>query len=577
VRFECTPSDRKGFLRASRKDPRFFEFSEGEPFFAVGQNLAFIGDSQYVDLSKAEQIFGKLAQNGANLLRIWTCCEDWAMAVEAHKSAWGRSWERKAPIVPVPEGEGRDSERKCLKLEGNGARLGVSPSHAVALLPNTRYAVSGKVRAEEGVGVRLEIAGGEPQRITSSEAANRWTDFRHEFTTGSGQFWLGRMSFRLEGGGAAWLDGLSLRRAKGGPELLWEADVNRPVRGFYNPVDCFMLDQLVEAAEKSGIYLQLCLITRDLYMSSLKDEGSPEYDRAIRDAEKLLRYAVARWGYSTGVAAWEYFNEIDPGLPTDRFYSELGEHLEAIDVYGHLRCTSTWGPSPKDCRHPKLDVAEVHFYLRPSDKQQGKDEVDAALDRAAFLRKYAPEKPALAGEFGLATEKWGLADDMKADAGLVHFHNSLWASALSGVSGTALFWWWDQLDRMDAYGHYRPLAAFLADIPFTTAGLAKTSATGSNPQVRVIGLQGADSAYLWLLNSDATWADNGIRGVKPGEIEGAVVNLEGLTPGTYRIEWWDTRAGKSIGQDNVASPGGSLRLSVPTFTADVACKVRVSK
>ncbi len=574
VRFQCTPSNCKGFLRTSTQDPRFFQFSEGEPFFAVGQNLAFIGNQQYADLSKAEEVFGRLSQNGANFLRIWTCCEDWATAIEARKSAWGRSWHWKPPIVPMPEGNRHDPSRKCIELSGgDGFRLAVSPSHPVALLPDTRYVVAGKVRTDGKVGVRLEISRGEPLVVASAGAASRWTEFRHELTTGSDQHWLARMAFRLDGKGTAWLDDLSLREADGGPELLWEAEVNRPVRGFYNPVDCFILDQLLDAAERNGIYLQLCLITRDLYMGSLDDEASPEYDEAIRDAKNLLRYAVARWGYSTNVAAWEYFNEMNPGLPTNRFYAELGEHLEQIDPYRHLRCTSTWGPSPKDCRHPKLDVAQVHFYLRPSDKQQGKDEVEAVLGRAEFLRQHAPQKPALVGEFGLATEKWRLSEDMKADTELVHFHNSLWASALSGLSGTVLFWWWDQLDRMDACAHYRPLASFLADVPFAAAGLKETSASVSNSQVQLIGLQGRDCAYIWLFDSDAVWATKGVRGVKPSPIQDATVQITGLAPGAYHVEWWDTYQGTIINETDRSNTAGTLRLSVPPFTRDIACKI----
>ena len=54
VTFTCVASSRKGFLRTGTKDPRFFEFTEGEPFFAIGQNLAFIGETQYVTPVKAD-------------------------------------------------------------------------------------------------------------------------------------------------------------------------------------------------------------------------------------------------------------------------------------------------------------------------------------------------------------------------------------------------------------------------------------------------------------------------------------------------------------------------------------------
>ena len=574
VRFECTPSKRKGFLRVSTCDPRFFELSGGQPFFAIGQNLAFIGNQQYVDLTKAEEVFEKLSRNGVNFLRVWICCEDWATAIEARKSAWGRSWHWKPPIVPMPDGDQHPPGWKCVEVSGDdGSRLAVSPSHPVAVLPGTRYVVVGKVRTDGDVGVRLEISQLDPLRIAAAGDAVGWRQFRQDFATGPDQHWLGSVAFRLDGKGTAWIDGLSLREANGGTELLWEADVNRRVRGFYNPVDSFIVDQIVNEAEKHGICLQLCLITRDLYMNSLEDEASAEYAAAVSDAKNLLRYAVARWGYSTSVGVWEYFNEMNPGLPTDRFYSELGEHLEAIDPYQHLRCTSTWGPSAKDCRHPRLDVAQVHFYVRPSDRRQGTDEVEAVLSRTGFLRQHAPSKPAVLAEFGLATEQWSPSDEMKADAELVHFHNALWASALSGLSGTAMFWWWDQLDRMDAYQQYRPLARFLADVPWTTAGLTDVSATVSDSRVRVIGLEGRDRGYLWLFNSDSAWATKGVQGVRPGDIRDATVELRGLASGTYHIEWWDTQQGTTINESNRSTTSGVLRLAIPAFNRDVACRI----
>jgi len=50
IRFDCVSSASKGFIRVCEKDPCFMEFSDGEPFFAIGQNLAFIGEGQYITL-----------------------------------------------------------------------------------------------------------------------------------------------------------------------------------------------------------------------------------------------------------------------------------------------------------------------------------------------------------------------------------------------------------------------------------------------------------------------------------------------------------------------------------------------
>ncbi|HIJ53690.1 MAG TPA: DUF5060 domain-containing protein [Planctomycetes bacterium] len=576
VRFNCTPSSQKGFIRTSPRDSRFFELTEGAPFFAIGQNLAFIGEGQYVNLTKAEQIFNKLAQNGANFLRIWTCCKDWAMAIEAKKSAFDRSWHRRKIIVPIPGSENDPTPRKCVKLEGNdGASITVSPSHPVALQPNTRYVFTGKFTAEGASGLRVNIARDNGKTHFNAPAKGKWREFRREFVTGENDFWLARTALSLVGAGTIWLDNLSLKEAAGGTELLWEADINRPIRGIYNQLDCFMLDQLVEAAERNGIYLMLCLITRDLYMNSLSDDSSPEYQQAIRDAKKLMRYAVARWGYSTSVAAWEYFNEIDPGKPTDRFYAELGEYLEQIDIYHHLRTTSTWHPSAKDCRHPRLDIGQLHHYMRPQTQQSYKDEVSVVIDRVRFLRQYAPSKPVLIGEFGLATPKWGLSENMKQDSEAVHFHNSLWASAFAGTSGTAMFWWWDQLDRQDAYRHYRPLAAFLADVSF--AGMNKITATASDKQLRLLGCQGSDRAYLWLFNPQAAWWKIVVEERQPKQIKGTTISVQGLQPGNYTVEWWHTYEPKFVEKKRLSLTQGALRISVPPFSRDIACKIRMTK
>ena len=568
VRFECISSLNKGFIRICEKDSRFMEFSDGTPFFAIGQNLAFIGESQYVTLSKAEEIFGKLAANGANFIRIWTGCHDWAMAIEAKKSAWDRSWSRENLAVPMPGEENNPDAPKCVKIDKS---VTVSTSHPVALRPNTRYILSGRFLVENATGLQIKI-GSDTWEIPSGSGAGQWQDFEREFTTDENDFWLGRMTIGQVGSGTIWLDKLSLKETPDSPELLWEADVNRPVLGVYNQVDCFMLDELVEAARSNGIYLMLCVLTRDLYMKHLSDDSSDEYETAIQYGKNFMRYAVARWGYSASVAAWEYFNEIDPGLPTNRFYNELGDYLEQTDIYHHLLTTSTWHPSAKDCRLASLDIAQVHRYMRPGTNEEYKDEVAVVLDRAQFLREHAPGKPALIGEFGLADTKWGRSDYMKQDTEGVHFHTSLWASAFADVSGTAMFWWWELLDEQNAYRHYRPLSLFLADICF--AGLRQTDAAISSGQLRVLGYQGDDCAYIWVSDSLATWWNQIAENKQPEPVADAVIEIRELRPGNYRIEWWDTYEGKTIRTEQISSRDDCLQIPVPSFNRDIACKIR---
>ncbi|HEY3323475.1 MAG TPA: DUF5060 domain-containing protein [Planctomycetota bacterium] len=626
VSFEAVNSARKGYLRVSTVDPRFFEFTDGTPFFVIGQNLAFIGYGQYMKLRKAQEAFGKLSANGANFLRIWACCEDWAMAIEARKSAWGRSWGGKQTFVDVVE-PGVPAGAKAARIGAPlGGNLALQPACDVALKPGTQYEISMLVKTEEEAAFELAYGG----KVLGEEVKSKdaWAPVKRTITTGPNEMWLGRVELRSKRGPAL-VRKISMKEVAAAPspltplpparrpappgegnrsggrdardtagaeagattagrevgattagteagatELLWEAEIGRPVRGYFNQPDCAMLDALLESAEKNNLYIELTFFTRDLYMNTLSNEKSPEYTQAIEDGKRLLRYVVARWGYSPSVAMWEYFNEQDPGKPTNRAYKEWGEYFEQIDIYHHMRSTSAWGPAPKDWAHEKLDSADLHWYLRPAWGELSKDSAAAAIDRAKFLREKAPNKPALLSEFGLADDKWGLSPYMNQDKAHLHFHDALWASAHSGLSGTAMFWWWEQIDKNDGYGQYKALSAYLSDVPFAAAHLQPAVAKSSPENVRAFALQGKDCAYVWLNDSRFTWWKVLMDKAEPSEVKDASVTLTGLEAGAYKVQWWDTLSGKIVKEETGNADAGGLKVSAPVFTRDIAVKVR---
>ena len=570
--FECAASDSRGFVRVSARNPRYFEYSEGGPCFLIGQNLAFVPDT-----FREEELLRKLGAAGGNFARVWACCEDWAMSLQGRKSAWGRSWDWNPPLSAEPGREGFHSGRLCIQLTSAARpQAEVAPSRPVAVRPDTAYVLAGRVRTQADAQLAVSLGGTAPAEPLVSP--DQWIAFEVPLRTGGEQWWLGQLSLRIQGEGAAWVTDLSLREAGGGPELLGEADVNRPVLGDMNLLDCYMMDKVVETAEAAGVHLQVVLLPRDPYWEvhpSLKRGGQdgPDYDRAIRDARNLLRYAVARWGYSTSIGAWEYFNEIDPASPTNRFYDELGQYLEQVDLYRHPRTTSTWGPSLQDWAHPRLDAVNLHRYLRPVDGEAGRDEVVALFDttRDAFASEH--RKPILVAEFGLADDNWGVSPDLERDRGLVHLHHANWGAALSGLAGTVMPWWWDQLDALDVCALFPPLARFVADIPYTTAELERVVRADPGAPVRVVGLCGREAAYLWVADPEATWWRTAVEQAPLREIREAIVPLDGLAPGRYAVEWWNTRTGEVTPGDEVRYQGGALELSVPAFRGDIACKV----
>ncbi|WP_460167313.1 glycoside hydrolase 5 family protein [Thermostilla marina] len=569
----CTPSESRGFLRIDSRRPAHFAFDDGTPFFGVGQNLAFIGHSQYVTLGNLDSILARLRANGANFLRVWAGCEDWAMCIEGRKNAWARTWEGKNPYVDLPPevedpplGEGAFLPRRVVELSAAGRKL--DPPHGIAVMPNKQYTCSLLVWMEAAGSIRMTTGNTEYRLAETDLPVKQWVRRDWVIETDNDQWWLRSPTLFAESAGRVFLADISLRETHSAVELLHGVRPE-PRRGRYHQRDCALLDRLIDSARRHDQYLQLCLLTRDLYMADLSDPDSETYRRAVEDAKAFMRHAVARWGAYCHVAVWEYFNEMNPNLPTDSFYAELGRYLDEIDPYRHLRTTSAWGPAPKDYRHRSLDIAEEHRYLRPQETERGFDEVSLIIDRVQSVRDEASGKPVLLAEFGLADARWGESPAMAEDSSLRHFHNALWASAMSGAAGTAMFWWWERLDRMDAYSHYRPLAEFVHRAGPITEDARFVLTPFEAPDGRALILYGKRSCRFWLVRNDATWLSRS-RGGRPAAPAAVQLRLPSLLPGKYRVTWWNTHEGVPIGVSDFTITSQATVLSTPVFGEDLA-------
>ena len=57
-------------------------------------------------------------------------------------------------------------------------------------------------------------------------------------------------------------------------------------------------------------------------------------------------------------------------------------------------------------------------------------------------------------------------------------------------------------------------------------------------------------------------------------VEGASWKLNGLDPGTYTVEWWDTAAGTVIVRDTLTVTADGATLAFPPFARDLAFKIK---
>ena len=65
IEIAVRPAPGHGYIRVSEKDPHYFEFDDGTPYFAIGENLCWGA------LADFERWMPRLAENGATYSRLW--------------------------------------------------------------------------------------------------------------------------------------------------------------------------------------------------------------------------------------------------------------------------------------------------------------------------------------------------------------------------------------------------------------------------------------------------------------------------------------------------------------------------
>jgi hypothetical protein len=292
--------------------------------------------------------------------------------------------------------------------------------------------------------------------------------------------------------------------------------------------------------------------------------------RARELVRRRLRYNVARWGWASHLAAWELWNEVDnldgfdPAANAD-WHREMGGYLKEIDPWRHL-VTTSW----RDRRMfalPQIDIVQGHSYFGP--------EYDAAQyslqDTDHLMRGFG--KPFFFGE-------QGIEGPVSVDPEGKHFHDTIWATALSGAAGTGLYWWWhNYIEPYNLYRHYKPLAQFVRGIDFAAHEWKAPALSRPNLPVtlNVYGLVAPDRALLWI-HDPLAFRITGGKAVRGPDQSGASANVVGLGEGLYDVEWWSTTTGEIVARDSrdvrpLRHFGYGIELNVPEFWGDVAARI----
>ncbi len=379
--------------------------------------------------------------------------------------------------------------------------------------------------------------------------------------------------------------------------LEWSRQYDRafPGLGRYNQENAWRLDYVLDKARECGVYVQLALTTFGHFrLTGRNEEGDWRWSpynianggllkdpqdfwkspKAQEIYQRMVRYVMARYAYSTHIAAWELCNEADlftgwKGLKPEvtAWHKQCADTIRAFDPNDHL-VTTSFSQGEGDfslLAIPEISFTSTHYYAV---------QIDSVLRNTVWPAKAALGKPAIMGEVGYSFRGAG------PDTTERYLHACLWTTHMIPFAGAGLSWWWDYIDDRDLYDAFRPLAEFAAGEDrrgrnlAVGVGRALDASGGPAPGLGLDLLHNDTSAYFWLSEKLLIRAESAAS-FTPEERAGIQLDIKGFKPGDYRVEFWDTRKGGIVKSASVSVPAdGVLRCPVPAFTSDIAGKVK---
>ncbi|MCC7496593.1 MAG: DUF5060 domain-containing protein [Bryobacterales bacterium] len=358
--------------------------------------------------------------------------------------------------------------------------------------------------------------------------------------------------------------------------------------GKFDLASAWRLDYVSELCERLDIHWQLAFEmvvwwerkqthrwSRNPYSAAnggpIRDPEDYLTDAKCRElVKRRLRYSVARWGWTSNLLAWELWNEIDNmdhfnSNSSAAWHREMGEYLHQVDPWQHL-ITTSWRDR-QTFAVPEIDIVQGHSYFEPD-----WDAAEYSVEDSGHLMK-GFTKPFFFGE-------QGIEGPVSVDPEGRHFHDCLWATAMSGAAGTGLYWWWhNYIDGYNLYGQYTGVSRFMngEDLTVFAGKELKLSRPNVPVTLRVYGLITDDRALVWI-HDPLAFRIRGGKGERGPQTTGAALNIVGLDDGWYDIEWWDTTSGKILHTDRadvrkLRHTDYGLGLKPPGFWGDIAAKV----
>lgn len=274
---------------------------------------------------------------------------------------------------------------------------------------------------------------------------------------------------------------------------------------YYNPSALARMDYLLELSEELNLYIMLTL-GQGGYLAG--DHGAAENAGDFFISKKArawyknrLRYIVARWGYSTSIAMWEFFNEVDnvqfqnkdnpiDGRVIVDWHDEMSTYLKQIDPYHHIVTTSISHRDIEGLNSIKnIDINQKHIYNKTSG-------IPAEIER--YVQEF--NKPYIIGEFSREWDWSKNFDDFSHEMD-IDFKRGLWYGLFSPTPVTPMSWWWEYFDARGLTPYYRKVRE-ISDRMLTAGNGSFKPLVVTTETAHAFGLKCGKEIFVYLFNPE---------------------------------------------------------------------------
>ncbi len=487
--FTCVASTRKGFIRVSPTDSRFFEFADGTPFTAPLINVE--EGNPFNSLVRMRQNLQKMGENGIRFVRWFPTGEGANFAIVPFGDSLSMSWRFGNSASVFDEVDSAAGKLFSFKPYYYSAQV-------VPALPGARYRLSFRAKVVGEQVLRPQIGSTEIDicsatspyheangnndscdfkrdgwhdyvlEVVNSTNLPAWTVYLHALYAGTDA----PAPYNTVQSGKIRIHSIRLQRDETGngdwgPNLLSRGDPD--TYAYVDQVAAARLDELLRVSEQYGVYHKLTLFHKnDQVLNRFLPDGtisatwdpdnrlfySQEGQAARWYENAYIRYFLARWSASPALHSLELANENNLIAESYEAGFAFAQRVDQWAARPLLVSNSFWGwfvdPFFADpAREGLIDYSDKHWYANPSGAgtpdRPGELISRAYADSAAYVREcwarfreYANaldlREPIVRGEGGVAqANTQPQHPDIAREVTGTYYHKKLWAHV--GVPG----------------------------------------------------------------------------------------------------------------------------------------------